>query len=56
MRRDAIMEGFWIFQDSEYPGFLRMQVLHNVLNMAEYGWIMPYGGVLNMSGQLITGF
>ena len=56
MRRDAIMDGFWIFQDSEYPRFLRMEVLHKVLNMPQYGWIMPYGGVLNMPGQRITGF
>ena len=35
MRRDAIMEGLWIFQDSEYARFLHMQALHKVLNMAE---------------------
>ena len=40
MRRDAIMEGFWIFQDSKYARFLQMQVLHKVLNMPEYGWKM----------------
>ena len=34
MRRDAIMSGFWIFQDSEYTKFLRMQTLHKVLNMS----------------------
>ena len=27
MHRDAIMEGFWIFQDSEYARFLHMQAL-----------------------------
>ena len=42
MRQDAIMEGFWIFQDSKYARFLRMQALPKVLNMPEYGWIMPY--------------
>ena len=36
MRRDAIVEGFWIFQDSEYARFLRMQVLYKVLSMPEY--------------------
>ena len=48
MRWDAIMEGFWIFQDSKYGRFLRMQALQKVLNMSEYGWIMPYDRVLNM--------
>ena len=33
MRRDAIMEGFWIFQDFEYIKFLHMQELHKVLNV-----------------------
>ena len=37
MRRDAIMEGFWIFLYSKYARFLRMQVLYKVLNMPEYG-------------------
>ena len=41
MRRDAIMKGFWNFEDSEYARFLHMQALHKVLNMLEYGWIMP---------------
>ena len=44
MRRDAIMEGFWILQDSEYARFLRMQAVHKVLNMPEYGWI-PMAGL-----------
>ena len=35
MRRDAIMEEFWIFQDSEYARFLQMQALRKVLNKAE---------------------
>ena len=26
-------EGSWIFQDSEYARFLRLQTLHEVLNM-----------------------
>ena len=30
---DAIMEGFWIFQNSEYARFQGMQALHKVLNM-----------------------
>ena len=51
-----IIEGFWIFQDSEYARFLSMQVLHKVLIMTEYGRIMPYGRVLNMPGQDFTGF
>ena len=33
MRGDAIIEGFWIFQDSEYARFLRTQALHKVLNV-----------------------
>ena len=41
MRRDAIMEGFWIFHDLEYAKLLHMQELHKVLNMPEYGWLMP---------------
>ena len=43
MRWDAIMEEFWIFQDSKYARFLHMQELHKVLNIPEYGWIMFYG-------------
>ena len=34
--RDEILEGFWIFQDSEYTKFLRMLAFHKVLNMPEY--------------------
>ena len=56
MRRDAIMEEFWIFQDSEYASFLRMQALHKALNMPEYGSMMPHGRVLNMPGQHFIGF
>ena len=37
MHEDAIMEEFWTFQDSEHARFLRMQALHKVLNMHEYG-------------------
>ena len=50
MSWDAIMEEFWIFQDSEYGMFLHIQALHKALNMPEYDWIMPYGKVLNMPG------
>ena len=56
MRRDAVMEGFLIFQDSEYARFLRMQVFNRVLNMPKYGSMMPYGRVLNTPGQRFTGF
>ena len=51
MRPDAIMQEFWIFQDSEYARFLHMQALHKVLNMTEknaswqgskYGWSTFY--------------
>ena len=49
------MTGFWIcvwlFQGSEYARFLRMRVLHKVLNMSEFGWIMPFGRVLNIPPQ-----
>ena len=31
------MEEFRIFRDSEYAGFLHMQVLHKALNKFEYG-------------------
>ena len=41
IRPDAVMEGLWIFQVSKYTKFLHMQVLHKVLNMPEYGWIIP---------------
>ena len=33
MRKDTIMEKFWIFQDSEYARFRQMQELRKVLNM-----------------------
>ena len=42
MCSDAIMEGFCILQDSKYPRFLCMQVLYKILNLREYGWMMPY--------------
>ena len=56
MGGEAIMEEFSIFQDSEYARFLHMQELRKVLNMPEYGWIMSYGRVLNISGQIFTVF
>ena len=56
MRYDAIMEQFWIFQNSEYARFLHRQAMHKVLNMPEYGWTMPYSKVLNMPSQRFTGF
>ena len=56
MRRDTIMEEVWIFQDSEYARLLRIQALHKVLNMPEYGWMMLYDRVLNVAGELSTGF
>ena len=37
MRLNAIMEEFWIFEDSEYTRFLHMQALYKVLNVLEYG-------------------
>ena len=37
MRQDAIIEDFWIRQDSEYVRFVHMQALHKVLNVPEYG-------------------
>ena len=46
MRQDAIMEGFWISQDSGYGRFLRMQALHTVL----INW------VLKIPGQRLQGF
>ena len=49
MRRDAIMQDFWLFLDSEYAKFLHMQG-------SEYGWIMPYDRVLIVPGQPFTGF
>ena len=56
IRQDAIMEEFWVFQDSEYATFPHMQALHNFLNMPENGWIMPYDKVLNIPDQRFTGF
>ena len=56
MGRDAIMEGFWIFQDSGYARFLRMQALDMVLNIPEYGWLISYVRVLKMSSQRLQGF
>ena len=46
MLRDAVIEDFWIFQDSKYTRFLHMQGLQKVLNMAEYNWIMSEWTVL----------
>ena len=37
MRWDAVIEGFRIFLDSDYVRYLHMQVMHEVLNMPEYG-------------------
>ena len=42
MHWDAIIEGSWILQDFKYAEFLWMQTMHDVLNMSEYGWMMPY--------------
>ena len=53
MQWDSIMEEFWMFQDSKYARFLRMQALHKVVNMPDYSWIMPYASVLNMPGKRI---
>ena len=39
--QDAIMEGFWIFQDFKFARFLHIQVLCKFLNMPDFGWIMP---------------
>ena len=33
---DAALEGFWIFQDSEYPTFLNMPELHKDFHIPEY--------------------
>ena len=46
MLLDEIMEEFWISYDCEYARFLDMQALHKVLNVTEYGWIMPYVRIL----------
>ena len=56
MRRDAVMEEFWIFQNSKYARFLLMQAFHKTLNMPENCWIMSYGRVFNMPGQRFIGF
>ena len=48
MRRDAIMEEFWIFQASEYARFLHKQALHKVLKMPEYG-LVDLGHLFNFS-------
>ena len=56
MRWDAIMEGFWIFQDSAYVRFQRMKSLYKILNKPAYSWIMLYGRVLNILGQRFTDF
>ena len=50
MCQDAIMEGFWVFQDSEGSEYFRIP------QGSEYAWIMPYGRVRNMLGQRFTGF
>ena len=38
MRQDVIMEGFWIFQDSEYARFLSMKGY-------EYAWMWLSNGL-----------
>ena len=53
MRWNAIMEGCWLFKDSEYARFQDMQALQKVLNMPEYSWIMCKQTVLTMAGLLI---
>ena len=40
MRGSAIMEGYWVFHDSEYARFPHMQALHKVSSMLKYGLIM----------------
>ena len=37
MRGDANMEGFWIFQDSEYVSFLHLEALHKVDSVEQLG-------------------
>ena len=61
MRRSAIMEEFWIFQDSDYPRFLHMQELQKVLNVwiwLNNAWINCFsnGWVLDIPGQVSQGF
>ena len=54
MRWDAIIKEFWIFQDSEYARFLRMQALHKVLNMPGQRFtVLNKLTVLNMPGLWI---
>ena len=49
------MTGMQLWKGSKYSRissrFLRMQPLRKVLNMPQYGWIMPYVRVLNMPGE-----
>ena len=47
--QDAIMKGFWIFQDSEYSRFLHVRRLHKAPNIAEYD-CSDFGRFLNMHG------
>ena len=61
MTRFCICVGMQLWKASEYSKILSasclcMQALHKVLNMLEYGWIMPYGRVLNMLGNASQGF
>ena len=37
IHRNAVIEGFSIFQDFEYARFLHMQALYKILNIPEYG-------------------
>ena len=48
MRQDAIMEGFWIFQDSEHARLPHMRGLHKVPDIPEHDWIMPEEIVFTM--------
>ena len=57
-----------IWQGSEYASgcnyekvlnsvrFQCMQAFQKVLNMSKYGWVMPYGRILNIPDQRFTGF
>ena len=56
MRWDAIMEEFWVIKDSKYARLMHMQAMQKVLNMPEYGWIIPYGRLLNLPSERFTGF
>ena len=40
MRPGGIMEGFWIFQDTNKPDFCIKRITQGS-NMPEYGWLMP---------------